>query len=55
MEAAVTLIVTAFGAFLLMIGIGKADCIGECYGNADGMHCTTCDSPQDRGGWIPLL
>lgn len=38
---------------VLTTGIGKADCISECFGNGNGMQCTTCDSPKDGQSWLP--
>lgn len=37
---------------VLTTGIGNADCISQCIGNTDVMHCTTCDSPKDGQSWI---
>ncbi|SPM37351.1 hypothetical protein BN973_02457 [Mycobacterium rhizamassiliense] len=47
METITALFVAAVGAFLLTIGIGKADCISECITSGGGIQCTSCDSPHD--------
>lgn len=47
MQTLASLFIASVGAFLLIIGVGSADCISECFGNGAGMQCTSCDSPKD--------
>jgi hypothetical protein len=49
------LIATTVAAFLLIIGVGKSECISECFGNGNGMQCGSCDSPKDGDGKISSL
>jgi hypothetical protein len=55
MNGFATLIATTVAAFLLIIGVGKSECISECFGNGNGMQCGSCDSPKDGDGKISSL
>lgn len=55
MNGFATLIATIVAAFLLIIGVGKSECISECFGNGNGMQCGSCDSPKDGDGKISSL
>jgi hypothetical protein len=48
-------IATTVAAFLLVIGVGKSECISECFGNGNGMQCGSCDSPKDGDGKVSSL
>jgi hypothetical protein len=47
MQTITAVFVAIVGAFLLTVGIGKADCISECINGSGGMQCSSCDSPKD--------